>query len=68
MADISMCTGKKCKRKKECYRFRAPINEYAQSYFANPPLDADTQACDYFWSTEGRYLAEQVVKRRRVRK
>jgi len=67
MADISMCKGTGCKRKKECYRHRAPKSDY-QSYFVNPPLDTDTQACDYFWSTEGRYLAEQVVKRRKVRK
>jgi hypothetical protein len=33
MADITMCSGDGCSIKESCYRFTAPINEYAQSYF-----------------------------------
>jgi hypothetical protein len=32
MADISMCLGRGCKVKDECYRFTATPNPYRQSY------------------------------------
>ncbi len=32
MADISMCLGKNCPKKKKCYRYTARPNPYAQSY------------------------------------
>lgn len=47
MADISMCAGGHCPMKMECYRHRAPPNNYWQTYFSHIPLDKDGK-CDYF--------------------
>ena len=48
MADITMCSGVGCGRKDNCYRFTAPVNEYRQSYFINPPID-EFDDCEYYW-------------------
>lgn len=32
MADISMCLGEGCPKKKQCHRYTAHPNPYAQSY------------------------------------
>jgi hypothetical protein len=48
MPDISKCPGTDCPRKEKCYRFTAPANEYAQAYFAEPPIKEDG-TCDLFW-------------------
>jgi hypothetical protein len=50
MADITMCSGKKCPKKKSCYRFTAPKNDLYQSYFVNPPIEKGS--CEYFWDNE----------------
>ncbi len=51
MADITMCTGEKCKLKKSCYRFTAPVNVYWQSYFLTPPIKEveGKKICDLYW-------------------
>jgi hypothetical protein len=52
MADISMCKGEGCHRKRECYRFTAKPNEFRQAYFhPSAPwyIGPDNkQACQYF--------------------
>ena len=49
MSDISKCDpGESCPHREKCYRFTAPANEYAQSYFAKPPIKEDG-TCDFFW-------------------
>lgn len=48
MADISMCSGEGCPKKKMCYRYTAPKNEYWQTYFTNPPIKENGE-CDSFW-------------------
>jgi hypothetical protein len=48
MADISKCLGTDCPHREKCYRFTAPANEYAQSYFVDPPIKEDG-TCDLFW-------------------
>jgi hypothetical protein len=50
MADITMCTGRGCERKDYCYRHTAPVNEYRQAYFMNPPITRE--GCEYFWRNE----------------
>lgn len=47
MADITMCEGKGCIVKNNCYRFKAPINEYRQAYFAEQP--GKDKSCNYYW-------------------
>ena len=47
MADITMCSGDGCSTKENCYRFTAPINEYAQSYFAKVP--GKDKSCNHYW-------------------
>lgn len=50
MADISMCTDKDCPSRVHCYRYRARVNQYRQSYMR--PERAG-EKCDYYWSTNG---------------
>lgn len=47
MSDIRMCVGGECSLKNMCYRYTAPVNEYQQTYFFNPPIKDGK--CDYFW-------------------
>lgn len=49
MADITMCSGKNCPLKEECYRYTAKPNEHRQSYFMNPPFDKEKQECQHLW-------------------
>lgn len=48
MADITMCSGKDCPLKEECYRHTAPVNEYRQAYFNEPPYDKVKKKCIHF--------------------
>ena len=72
MADISMCNGGDCPAKEYCYRFKAPINEYRQSYFQEIPMKAhgmtgkgDTIVyCDYFMEYWKNQLPSNLVYRR----
>lgn len=50
MPDITCCTGGKCPKKEECYRFRAVPSE-RQSYFVEPPWER-WHRCDFFWKVE----------------
>jgi hypothetical protein len=51
MADITMCSGSGCPVKDKCYRHTAPVNEYRQAYFMNPPIKED-DSCKYFWALD----------------
>lgn len=50
MPDISMCEGKECPLKENCYRYKATPSEYWQSYFTEEPFykDGDIIMCDHF--------------------
>jgi len=51
MPDITMCSGKGCDIKQDCYRFTAEPNPYRQSYFCEPPcfrIENQEQQCEYF--------------------
>jgi hypothetical protein len=48
MPDISMCWGKECPFKEDCYRYIARPNEYRQSYFTNPPYEEVEGRCQFF--------------------
>jgi hypothetical protein len=47
MPDITMCEGKNCPIKENCYRYTAKPNEYRQSYFVTPPYQDGK--CEHFW-------------------
>lgn len=49
MSDISICEGKDCPLKENCYRYKAVPNPYRQSFFANIPYDLKEKKCEYFW-------------------
>lgn len=52
MADITMCEGKDCPLKENCYRFKANVNEIYQSYFVEIPYNKEKQECEEFWKRE----------------
>ena len=52
MPDITMCSGKNCEIKNECYRYRAIPNEFRQSWFADNDL-YKYGSCDFFTSVKG---------------
>jgi hypothetical protein len=52
MPDITMCEGKDCPLKEDCYRYTAKPNEYRQSYFVNPPYNEEKKECDHYWKTD----------------
>tara|TARA_R110002167_G_scaffold130179_1_gene313641 strand:- start:118 stop:360 length:243 start_codon:yes stop_codon:yes gene_type:complete len=54
MADITMCNGYRCNMKETCYRYKAKVNEYRQSYYAEVPhkdkVDEDNNTiCSEYW-------------------
>ena len=57
MSDISKCSGKGCKMKKECYRFTAKAGVW-QSYFTNPPIKDGK--CDMFWGKTSESVYNQL--------
>ena len=57
MADITMCSGTNCPRKKECYRFTAQANEYRQSWFCEPPFKI---AENKFWGDANEGIFNQL--------
>ena len=61
MADITMCEGKKCPTKHQCYRHTAFPNEYRQSYFVEPPYQMD--GCLYFMRMEEHDYADRTGHR-----
>lgn len=50
MADITMCSGEGCNRSLSCYRHTAPVSEYWQSMFVEPPVKDGE--CKYFWDNK----------------
>ena len=54
MPDISLCFGEGCPLKENCYRFKAPPDDYLQSYFTIPPFKEGS--CEFFWPIEERKL------------
>ena len=53
MPDISMCNGKKCPKKKQCYRYMAIPDRY-QSYAMFEESCLKDKKFENFWSIEGR--------------
>ena len=52
MADITMCSGEGCNKSLSCYRHTAPMSDYWQSMFIEPPLE--NGECKYFWDNKER--------------
>lgn len=57
MPDITMCEGKNCPTKHQCYRHTAFPNEYRQAYFVEPPYQMD--GCPYFMRMEEHDYADR---------
>lgn len=51
MPDITMCEGKDCPLKENCYRFKAEPSEYRQSYFVEIPYNKEKKDCESLWTT-----------------
>jgi len=51
MPDISMCKGKDCPLKENCYRYTATPSCY-QTFFVNPPYNREKRECDYYWENK----------------
>lgn len=58
MADITMCLGDGCDKKEECWRYKAPANPYAQSYFYQSPIK--NGKCISFWPLDAKYGSSKV--------
>ena len=58
MADITMCSGKDCNFKDNCYRFTANKSKYMQSYFTNPPIKDGK--CDMYWGENSESIFNQL--------
>lgn len=54
MADITMCNDQMCPRRLECHRYTAVPTPQWQSQFSDSPRVPGSQACEQFWSNEGR--------------
>lgn len=66
MPDIAMCTGGTCPRKQKCYRYIAVPDEYAQTYFSDPPVEPDGN-CSHYWTTD-RGEMDKLIRERRAEK
>ena len=53
MSDISKCKGTNCPLAETCWRFRAPGNDYWQSYFTEVPYNHQEKNCEYYWEMKG---------------
>jgi len=49
MSDISKCTGVGCPLKETCWRYKAPANEFWQSYLTEVPYNHNVNACEEYW-------------------
>ena len=58
MSDITMCTGKDCPIKKNCYRFTSKSNELHQSYFVDPPIKDGK--CEMYWGEAQKEIFNQL--------
>jgi hypothetical protein len=52
MPDITMCEGKDCPLKSDCYRYTATPSEWHQSYFIHPPYNHQDKTCESFWNNK----------------
>jgi hypothetical protein len=52
MPDITMCGGLNCPLKEKCYRYKAEINEFGQSYFLIVPYNDKEKKCEHFWEVK----------------
>jgi len=49
MPDITMCKGKDCPLKNNCYRHTVKPSVIHQSYFIEEPYDKKKKNCECFW-------------------
>jgi len=58
MADITMCKGKNCPIRDNCYRFTAKKDTIGQSYFVKEPIE--NGVCDMYWGKQNSYIVSQL--------
>lgn len=58
MPDITMCSGKDCPFRDQCYRYTAKPSEYQQAYFSEPPIKDGK--CDYYWGENAESIWNQL--------
>jgi hypothetical protein len=67
MPDITMCSGRGCPKKDQCYRYKATPNQYWQSYFVEPPFGLKkADECEHFVLQNE--LEKRVERKRRSTK
>ena len=62
MADITMCPGVDCKNKETCYRYKAAVNPYYQSY-SNFQDTKKGDICEHYYKIEEVKKTAKVSKR-----
>lgn len=66
MPDITMCWGRECPLKQNCYRYTAKPSEFRQSYFKEIPWDGKT--CNYQWKDQSTSLVNRTKNLHKARK
>jgi hypothetical protein len=49
VSDITKCKGGECPFKETCWRYKAPGNDFYQSYFSTVPFETKTYSCGEYW-------------------
>ena len=65
MPDFAMCPGGDCDKKDRCFRYGAPPDPVRQTYFAEPPTQAEG-GCAYFWPISTGYDDDGIILSERV--
>ncbi|NKB99513.1 MAG: hypothetical protein GKR90_13595 [Pseudomonadales bacterium] len=52
MADIAMCFGRDCDKRKDCYRYRAMPDSSDQTYGTFDLSRSAESHCDFYWAIE----------------
>ena len=62
MTDISMCSGKDCPVRDDCYRFTAIPTQYGQSYFMDVPGKTINGkfTCEMYWGKNAEAIWNQL--------
>ena len=60
MPDITMCWGRDCPVKENCYRFMAKPDDY-QAYFIDSPIRKGK--CQHYWAIDKTFKRKSLWKR-----
>lgn len=67
--DGTKCSGNDCPVKETCYRFTAPVSEFRQSYFFNPPGGQKDGkfTCEMYWGVTQDHVLEELARIMKIR-